>query len=246
MGRRWKFKVMCFAMRHADALLSNSDFTRDTLVTLLGVEAGRIALTYPTVDETRFRPELRCDDSRAGLGLRPRQPPILSVDRLQRRRGFDNVVRALPVLVEQGVDAHCAVIGIGEDREYLESLVNELDVAGLVHLLGHVSYDDLPRWYCVCNLFAMPNRDVNGDTEGFGLLYLEAASAGKPALTGIAGGTGSAAVDGVTGLRVDGEDLDAIARGLARLLKNDAEAERLGRQGRERVLDFFTHQRRVD
>ena len=245
-GRGWKFRAMCFAMRRADALLSNSDFTRDTLVGLLGVEAGRIELTYPTVDEQRFLPGLPCDDLRAGLGLQAGQPLILSVGRLMRRKGFDNVVRALPRLVAQGIDAHYAVIGIGEDREYLERLAAEQGIAGRVHLLGHVPYEDLPRWYCACNLFAMPNRDIGGDTEGFGLVFLEAASAARPALAGTAGGTGSAVLDGLTGLRVDGEDLDAITGGLAQLLTNAAEAERLGRQGRERVLEFFTHQRRVD
>jgi phosphatidyl-myo-inositol dimannoside synthase len=115
-----------------------------------------------------------------------------------------------------------------------------------VYLLGHVSYDDLPRWYAACDLFAMPNRDIEGDNEGFGLVYLEAASAGKPAVAGTAGGTGSAVVDGVTGLRVDGERLEAVAGTLARLLANPAEAERMGMNGRNRVLENFTHQRRVD
>jgi phosphatidylinositol alpha-1,6-mannosyltransferase len=245
-GRGWKFRAMCFVMRRADALLANSDFTRDTLVDLLGVEAGRIALTYPTVDETRFRPGLPCDDLRAGLGLRPGQPLILSVGRLMRRKGFDHVIRALPQLLAGGIDAHYAVIGIGEESGYLRDLANEHGVADRVHLLGHVPYEDLPRWYCACSLFAMPNRDIGGDTEGFGLVFLEAASAGRPSLAGIAGGTGSAVVDGLTGLRVDGQDIDAIAGGLARLLTNRAEAERMGRQGRARVLDFYTHRRRVD
>ncbi len=171
---------------------------------------------------------------------------ILSVGRLMRRKGFDNVIRVLPRLVAQGIDGHYAVIGIGEERGYLQGLVDELGLADRVHLLGHVPYEDLPRWYCACSLFAMPNRDIGGDTEGFGLVFLEAASAARPALAGTAGGTGSAVVDGMTGLRVDGESLEAIAEGLARLLTNAVEAERMGLQGRERVLDFYTHQRRVD
>jgi len=109
-----------------------------------------------------------------------------------------------------------------------------------------VTYDDLPRWYAACDLFAMPNRDIDGDTEGFGLVFLEAACAGKPAVAGTAGGTGSAVVDGVTGLRVDGEHLQAITRALTRLLADPAEATRMGLNGRLRVLDNFTHQRRVD
>jgi phosphatidylinositol alpha-1,6-mannosyltransferase len=92
----------------------------------------------------------------------------------------------------------------------------------------------------------MPNRDIEGDTEGFGLVFLEAACAGKPVVAGTAGGTGSAVVDGVTGLRVDGENLDAITGSLARLLADPAEAERMGLNGRIRVLDNFTHRRRVD
>jgi phosphatidylinositol alpha-1,6-mannosyltransferase len=171
---------------------------------------------------------------------------ILSVGRLMRRKGFDNVIRVLPRLLAQGLDVHYAVIGIGEERGYLEQLVLEHGLGDRVQLLGHVPYDDLPRWYCACSLFAMPNRDIGGDTEGFGLVFLEAASAGRPALAGTAGGTGSAVIDAVTGLRVDGESLDAIERGLVRLLSDPAEADRLGRQGRERVLDFFTHERRVD
>jgi phosphatidylinositol alpha-1,6-mannosyltransferase len=92
----------------------------------------------------------------------------------------------------------------------------------------------------------MPNRDIAGDTEGFGLVYLEAAAAGKPAVAGMAGGTASAVVDGVTGLRVDGERLEAIAHALTRLLADPDEAQRMGCKGRERVLENFTHQRRVE
>jgi phosphatidylinositol alpha-1,6-mannosyltransferase len=150
------------------------------------------------------------------------------------------------LLLQQGVDAQYAIIGIGEDRDYLRGLAEELCVAGRVHLLGHVSYEDLPRWYGACDVFAMPNRDIGGDTEGFGLVYLEAAASGKAAIAGRAGGTGSAVVDGVTGLRVDGERLEPIVQALARLLSNPGEAAELGGKGRERVLENFTHQRRVD
>ncbi len=147
-GRGRKFAVMCFVFRRADAVLANSDFTRDTLTSLLGVSPHRIHVVYPTVDETRFRPDLDGADLRAGIGLSEGQQLILSVGRLQRRKGFDNVIRALPRLGEQRIDAHYALIGIGDDRDYLERLAAEYGVSERVHLLGHVSYEDLPRWYC--------------------------------------------------------------------------------------------------
>ena len=245
-GRGRKFQAMCFALGHADRVLSNSDFTRDLLVDLIGAAPERIAVIYPTVDEERFRPGGASQDLRASIGLVDDQKLILSVGRLQRRKGFDNVIRALSLLLRQGVDAHYALIGIGEDWDHLHALAAEVGVADRVHLLGHVSYEDLPRWYNTCDMFAMPNRDINGDTEGFGLVFLEAAASSKPALSGIAGGTGSAVVDGETGLRVDGERVEEIAQGMARLLHDAVEAETMGRNARQRVLANFTHERRVE
>jgi len=106
--------------------------------------------------------------------------------------------------------------------------------------------EDLPRWYNACDLFAMPNRDINGDTEGFGLVYMEANACGKPVIAGRAGGTGSAVEDGRNGLRVDGEKVEAVEEGIAYLLQNPAEAERMGRYGRERTVSRFTSDQRAE
>ncbi len=244
-GRGRKFQAMCFALRHADWVLSNSDFTRDTLVSLIGVSPERIAMTYPTVDVERMRPGLPVEDLRRGIGMEPRQRLILSVGRLQRRKGFDQVIRALPALVAHGLDAHYALVGIGEDWDYLQALAKEVGVSDRLHLLGHVDAEDLPRWYNACDLFAMPNRDINGDTEGFGLVFLEAGACGKPVIAGLAGGTGSAVVDGVTGLRVDGERVGEIETALVRLLSSPEEAQAMGIASRQRIAARFTSDQRA-
>ncbi len=245
-GRGRKFEAMCFALRHADAVLANSDFTRDTLVSLIGVPPEKVVMAYPVVDAERFRPGLPKDDLRAGIGLGTAQKLILSVGRLQRRKGFDHVVRAIPDLLARGIDVHHAIVGIGEDWDYLERIATELGVRERLHLLGHVEPDDLPRWYNACDVFAMPNRDIEGDTEGFGIVYLEANACAKPAVAGVTGGTGSAVQDGLNGVRVDGDNVLAVADGLARLLQDPALAQRLGQAGRERILAGFTPQRRVE
>lgn len=245
-GRGWKFKTMCFALRHAKTVLANSDFTRDTLVTLISVRPERIVMAYPTVDAERFRPGLPSDDLRASIGLQAGQRLVLSVGRLQRRKGFDQVIRALPGLLRRGIDVHHAIVGIGEDWQYLTGLARELGVAERLHLLGHVEPEDLPRWYNACDLFAMPNRDIDGDTEGFGIVYLEANACARPAIAGRAGGTGSAVEDGVNGLRVDGNDTAAVEAGIARLLLDDAFRRRIGEAGRARIVDGFTPQKRVE
>jgi len=245
-GRGRKFQAMCFALRRADHILTNSDFTRDTLISLIGVRPEQIVMTYPTVDVERLRPGLPYQDLTAGIGLLPGQRLILSVGRLQRRKGFDQVIRALPGLLERGVDVHYAIVGIGEDWDYLQDVARDAGVRDRLHLLGHVEAEDLPRWYNACDLFAMPNRDINGDTEGFGLVYMEANACGKPALAGRAGGTGSAVKDGLNGLRVDGERVAEVEEGLARLLLEPDAARRMGEAGRARTVAHFTSDQRAE
>jgi len=92
----------------------------------------------------------------------------------------------------------------------------------------------------------MPNRDIDGDNEGFGLVFLEAAASSKPAIAGRAGGTDSAVIDGETGLLVDGEKIKDIVAAIGHILRNPEESSRMGNTARQRVLENFIHKRRVD
>ncbi len=240
-GRGRKYQAMRFALRHADHVIANSEFTRDELIKM-DVNPARITLIYPGVDVARFRPGLACDDLRQSVGVADGKL-ILSVGRLSRRKGFDQVIKALPALVNAGLDVQYALIGIGEDQDYLLDLAREQGVADRVHLLGHTSADDLPRWYNACDVFAMPNREINGDTEGFGMVFIEASACAKPVIAGQAGGTASAVVDELTGLRVDGTSSESVSAGLRRLLLDATLAHSLGQAGLQRVEREFAWER---
>ena len=235
-GRGNKYRAMCFALRHADRVIANSGFTHQTLVGM-GVEARRISVIHPGVDTGRFRPGLPSQDLRSGLGLSPDAKLLLSVGRLQRRKGFDTVIRCLPELVAAGLDVHYAIIGIGEDDDYLAGLAQQSGVGDRVHRLGHVPLEDLPRWYNACDLFVLANRDIAGDTEGFGIVFIEAAACGKAVVAGRAGGTGSAVLEGVTGLRIDGESQIEVTAALAAILGDEDRREALGASGLARARE---------
>lgn len=238
-GRGGKYKAMRFALRRADRIVANSDHTCGELKRM-GLPQDRILLINPGVDTAVFRPNLPCDDLRQSIGLTVGQKLILSVGRLSRRKGFDMVVRSLPELVARGLDARYALIGIGEDREYLAGLARSLGVSDRIIFLGHISASDLPRWYNACDVFVMPNREINGDNEGFGMVFVEAAACGRPAIAGRDGGTGSAIVEGETGYRVDGTKVDAVASAVADVLTDACLADRLGRAGQTRACHEFS------
>lgn len=233
-----KFRAMCFVYRHADRIIANSEFTRQELVKL-GVNPEKISLIYPGVDTDRFRPGLDTSELGERIGLKPEQRLILSVGRLSRRKGFDQVIRSLPTLIRKGFDVKYAIIGIGEDRDYLADLAAEHRVSDRVFFLGHVPAEDLPRWYNLAEVFAMPNREINGDTEGFGMVFLEAAACGKPAIAGTEGGTGSAVLHEATGLRTDGKSVEAVHTALARVFQDAELRTALGRNAYLRAKSEF-------
>ena len=241
-GRGGKFKSMRFALRHADRVVANSEHTRDTLLEM-GVDPARVTIIYPGVDVSVFRPGLDTTGLRESLGIRPDEKLVFSVGRLSRRKGFDQMIRAVAQLHAEGIPLRYVIAGIGEDADYLDGLIAEHNAQGIVHRIGAVSEADLPRWMNACDVFAMPNRDINGDNEGFGMVFIEAAACGKPSLAGEAGGTGAAVIDGETGLRVDGTSVETVAIGLIRLLSGKDDAMKIGQSGWKRVQMEFAWER---
>ena len=234
-----KFKVMQFAYRHADRVVANSKFTREELIKI-GVDTKRIVIIHPGVDTEIFRPGLYTADLRASIGLGEKDRLILSVGRLTRRKGFDQTIRAVARLHHKGLPVHYAIAGIGEDRSYLSSIAEKYHVCERIHFLSHVQEKDLPRWYNAADIFVMPNREIAGDTEGFGMVFLEAAACKKPVIAGKAGGTEGAVLDGITGLRVDGSSLEELTDAIEVLLRDQNYAGKLALNGYTRVHKDFS------
>lgn len=233
----WKARFLRFVYRKADAVIANSEFTAQ-LLDEIGVNHSRIHLIHPGVDLQACRPGLDATGLRQRYQLEGKMV-LLSVGRLSRRKGFDHVIKALPRILEQVPHAHHVIVGIGEDERYLRNLVRDLALDSHVTFAGAAGDDELPIWYNLCDCFIMPNRRVENDSEGFGMVFIEANACGKPVIAGIDGGTGSAVLDGVTGIRVDGEDIDAVAGAAVRLLSDPDYAQCLGRAGMERARSSF-------
>ncbi|HFB65868.1 MAG TPA: glycosyltransferase family 4 protein [Aeromonadales bacterium] len=235
-----KFKVMKFTYQHADKIIANSEFTKGELEKI-GIDTDKIIKISPGVNIERFRPMPIEDvmDLRESIGITQKEKLILSVGRLSRRKGFDQTIKALAQLREDNIDAHYALIGIGEDKDYLQKLVKEYKVNDYVHFLGHVSMEDLPRWHNAADVFVMPNREIDGDTEGFGMVFVEAAACGKPVIAGNAGGTGDAVINEETGYRIDATHLENLTQALSKILLDESLAEQIGKKAYERATKNY-------
>jgi phosphatidylinositol alpha-1,6-mannosyltransferase len=225
--------------RRAAAIIANSRHTQ-ALLQDLGVPAAKIHLIHPGVDAQAFGVSPAAVQRLRQKYHLGESPVLLTVGRMQRRKGQDMVLHALPYVAHAIPAVRYVLVGTGEELASLQGLARRLGVAERVIFAGEVSEQDLPVYYAACDLFIMPNRQIDADIEGFGIVFLEAGAASKPVIGGRSGGTADAIVHEVTGLRVDGADVAAIATAVVSLLTDPAKAQAMGAAGRRRVEQEFT------
>jgi phosphatidylinositol alpha-1,6-mannosyltransferase len=205
-----------------------------------------MAVVPPGVDVERFHPTSPDERRRSRLaaGLPPDGRVVLCLSRLVPRKGIDVVIAAAARLAPEHPDLAVAVAGQGRDRRRLERLAR-VDGAP-VRFLGPVAADALPGLIAAADVMAVPCRPRWGglEQEGFGIVFLEAAACGVPAVAGRTGGTAEAVVDGETGTVVDRPgDPSAVAAALARLLDDADLRAAQGRAARRRAEDCFDYDR---
>lgn len=239
-GARLARPLMQRALGEAAVALPVSEFTRDAILRLLPDPPPTEVVT-PGVDTASFSPE-------HPPAFQAARPVILTVCRLVARKGPWTLIAALPRVREAHPSATLAIVGGGPDRRRLERAVAARGLQGAVRFLGPQPWASLGGYYAAADVFALPTRERfwRLETEGFPLVFLEAAAAGLPSVAGAAGGVAEAVVDGGTGLIVDGRDPEATAEALIRLLDDPAAARALGAAGRERVQVLFSWDRVVE
>jgi phosphatidylinositol alpha-1,6-mannosyltransferase len=168
---------------------------------------------------------------------RERAPSIVNVARLvDRYKGFDVLVRALPLIRSRVPDATLTLVGHGHLRASLEALARANGCEDALRCVGRVEDAERDALLAAATVLAMPSRLAAGSSgEGFGIVYLEAGAHATPVVAGNVGDARDRVVDGVTGTIVDPEDDIEVADAITGLLLDRERASRLGAGGRRRA-----------
>jgi len=227
-----------YVLRSAATVIANSAHTQHLLTTTWHVPSAKVVIMHPGVDTSRFVPAPCDQEIRGRLGWANRRV-ILSVGTLQKRKGQDMMIRALPSIRARCPDALYVMVGEGLERSYLDNLVAEHGVEQAIQFRGVPSDDELIECYQQCDLFALPNRQVGWDIEGFGIVFLEAQACGKTVIAGASGGAPETIKRSFTGEVVACETPDHLAAVTADLLDNPERRMLMGQHGRRRVVEHF-------
>lgn len=238
--------LMKKVIKESEELVTNSEFTSQEYKRW-GISREKMVKIIPGVDSTAFQPQEKQQSLVEKYNIQGKQV-IMTVGRLDERKGHDMVIRAMARLVKQLPTVVYMIVGKGREEQRLRNLADYLKLSDRIIFTGFVKEEFLPNYYNLCDVFVLPNRETEqhnqfrGDYEGFGVVFLEAGACGKPAIAGNSGGSVEAVVNGVTGLIVNPRSEPDIADAIERILTDKGLANRLGMAGRQRAEKEFDWQ----
>lgn len=215
--------------REGDLFICVSDYIRQQLLEL-GFPANRTITHYIGVDTQKI--QISHDPGTSKI--------VLHVVRLVEKKGTSYLLEAFAQVADQENEIRLVIIGDGPLRSSLQNQVSTLGIAHKVDFLGALSHDDVLKWMHKSRLLVLPSvTSRTGDSEGLGIVLLEAAAAGLPVLATWHGGIPEAVVDGQTGFLVPERDVNMLAERLSIFFRDDNLCREMGRAARYRAVEYF-------
>ena len=229
---RWLRWLVRWALRTSDQVVAISSYTAQEIAQFADVAVRVIPYTVGFALEPT-------------PAMSPRSAPrrafrILFVGRLVERKGVAGLLDAVERL-PAALGAQLEIVGDGPDRTRLDTQTRRAGLQGRVRLRGRISTPELREAYATADVLVLPSiRDSRGDTEGLGVVLLEAMSYGVPVIGARVGGIPDIVVDGESGLLVPPGDTTALVAALERLAGDPVLAARLREGGVQRVREHFS------
>ena len=190
------------------------------------------------VDATLFSPHHRNNAIREKYDING--PFLIFVGRLTEKKGVQYLIDAMVIVKAEIPDAKLLIVGHGELEEKLKNRVVKLGLMDIILFTGGISNNSLPEYYASADIFIGPSINTSdGDSEGFGLTFVEAAMSGCILIGSKVGGIEEIIHDGGTGFLVPPKNVPALAKMIVYVLKNINKFNELKRNGRERALHKF-------
>ena len=221
-------------LKAAKFIVAISEYSRDFLLDLLPNEnlKEKFHIVHCGVSTDDFSPPAH----KASDQL----PLVFSVAQLTERKGIPVLVEACRIVAERGYDFKCIIAGDGLQRPLLEQQVAQYQLQDKVQLVGVVFQEHLASYLNEADMFVLPCLTApNGDVDGIPVVLMEAMAMEIPTVSTYVSGIPELIEDGHSGLLVKEKDAEALADALQRLLEDDELRTRLGKNGRQKVIEEF-------
>ncbi len=231
LTNKYKFvkRFLKYFIKKADGVIVNSNFTAQKVRSLFYRDSIQI-IPYGTTVQPSVKLTVQSEHSNI----------ILTVGRLIERKGHPYLIQALPEILKKFPDALLTIVGGGPEEQTLMDLITKLNLKKHVHLYGKIENSRLQELYERANVFVLPAIvDHKGDTEGLGVVLIEALNYKKAVVASDVGGIPDIIKHLETGIIVSEKNSRVIAEAVCQLLQDKRLAVNLGERGYQFVKNYY-------
>lgn len=224
-------RMLCTKVAESAFTVTISEYNRALIARDCPTVADRVRVIHCGVDLSLFdaRPAAPADRLR-----------LVCVGTLEPKKGQRHLVDAVGLLRERGIGVMCTLIGDGPDRASLEARIASLGLADSVTLAGGLPREEVARGLAAADVAVLPSVPLaSGRMEGIPVSLMEAMACGLPVVSTSISGIPELVDDGRSGLLVPPGDAGALADALARLAHDPDMRQRMGQEGRARIVESF-------
>ena len=231
--------VMKYVFKRANKVIAVSEFTKGIVIEYAQIDPDKCVVVSNGIENESVK-KVPKDEAKKHIGIND-VPFLLTVSRVDERKGHIDVLNALPKVLKKVPDLKYVIVGNGPEKDNIISRIDELGIQDNVELAGFVADEELPYYYSACDVFIMLNKMVNiEDFEGFGFVFAEAGAYGKPLIGGDSGGPKEVIVENETGYLVDPQNSEIVAKRIITLITDKVKNDEMGRNAANRTNNYFT------
>lgn len=223
-------------LRNASDIISANSYTKELILDFLPGLKDKVSVVNPGVEAEKIDMQT-VETLKHDYNLQDKVI-IYSLGRLVKRKGFDNAIKAIGTLDKSIKEKLVYVIsGSGEEEDNLKKEAKDKDFK--VIFTGTIDNTIKWSWLYLCDIFVMPSRNIKGDFEGFGIVFLESALCKSPAIGSLSGGIKDAIDDNNSGFLVEEDDVNALAEKIKVLVQDEKLRQEMGNYAYRRAKDNF-------
>ena len=208
---------MLNSLKKAKYVIANSEFTKNLAIEK-GIDENKLFIINPGTD---IHENDDLDENYAEKIFNNANPRIISVCRLEKRKGLENTLLALKNFQSKYENFKFAIIGDGEEKESLKDQIKNLNLSQNIILFQNMDTKLKNTLIKFADFFIMPSIQVGKSVEGFGISFLEAAKYGTPSIGGMQGGASDIIKNKKTGLLCNGNSHEDIYKSLMLIMENN-------------------------
>jgi len=245
--KRLPFNVNTIMLQNIENIIVSNKIMKDLLLKIHKVDPVKINIIHYGVDIEKSEVKETVSQLRAKYNIPENDFIILTVSRLYPRKGFETVLKAVKLIVDENpnIPIKYYIIGSGEEERRIRKLVDDLNLKNIVKLLGRIDGNPKNEYYKLSDLFILVPEIKNNSIEGFGIVYIEANYFKLPVIGARSGGVKVAIEDGKTGFLIKSKDDVSLKEKIMELFNNENLRHNLGEYGHKRVIDLFDWKKNV-